>query len=292
MIRFASGVTAGAAALMLGAGFASAQTPTPAAARHVVAEQLLAGADSSFTIELDDRRVYRLELAGPSGAPSVNLMDRRGTRAFLNPRGDGAWELYPAASDVHLVRITSLAPGDTVRVRILVDLEEMEARRERRTERLGRSLAIGISAGAAARGGFGLDGPGSELVSGGTELEGGLWAGVPTARFSALLGASWAGAVDDSPGITWFFAEPRVRLMQRSRMELGTSLRLGFASIRNGEKNPSIVAPGAFIAYRLTDTPTHRGPRVHVGYAYGIIDNVGGKWEKTHRGTAGLVWIF
>ena len=293
MNRLAPGLAAGALALTLGAGAARAQTPTPAPVRQIVAEHFLAGARDSFTVELDDGRVYRLELAGGSGTPTVNLMDRRRTRAFLNPREDGSWELHPAASDVHLVRATSIAPGDTVRVRILVDVAEIEARRERRTERLGRSLAIGFSAGGGARSGFRLEAtPGAEAVGGAMELEAGLWAGVPTARFSALLGTAWSGADGGSPALTWFFVEPRVRLLDRARTEFGTSLRIGVASIRSGEKNPSLVAPGAFLAYRLTDTPTRRGPRVHVGYAFGIVDNVGGKWATSHRTTAGLVWIF
>ena len=289
MIRLASG----ALFVVLSAAAAAAQTPSPAT--ELILEASFTGPADSAIVDLARGRVYRIEYSGATGVPRVNLMDRRRTRAFLNPRGDGSFELYPAESDLHLLRVEALRPGDTARVRVLADPTATTANRERRSERRGRTLAVGITAGGGAHDAYLFTGGAAEFaggIDGGTDLEAGLWAGAPRSVFSAVLGVTHQSATGASPAVTWFFIEPRARLWHSGQLEAGGTVRLGMASILNGTVSPSLLAPGGFVSYRISDSPTHRGPRLHLGYSYGFVGNVPARGQRVHRGSAGLVWIF
>lgn len=265
-------------------------------ARPSVDRAFAGGADDSALVHLERGRVYRAELAGPRGELRIEHARRRSEPALVVPIparsvvGRAVFEVYARESGTHVLRVSGLRPGEAVQVRLDADSIETQAQELRREDRLARKWTLGLRGGAGRQSSFAL----SPTVNagGGISLDGALRfasAGFPVAL---ALGVTTQAASDDSQSITWFYAEPEVRVLRSGNLELALLGRFAMGNAERVTIDPSVYGGGVQLMYAFRDDPAHRGPAAHVRYSFGTIQNAQVDGETMHMAIAGIAWTF
>jgi hypothetical protein len=259
--------------------------------RHFVAG---APADSA-TVLLDEALMYRAELIGRSGVLQLQPTAGRGNAAFLalltgaSAPGRRVYEVYPLRRGEHLLRVTGLAAGDSLTVRLLGDSVGSDARIGRRREAKRRRWTIGLQLGGVKYSDFEV---GVGAASGnGIGPEGGILIGNSASRVSVFLGAGHQPAPESRYAFTWFFLEPRVRLARVGRSSVAVLGRLGRGN--GGDRvtvDPSYAGGGVALTHRFSSDEGNSGFSAELRYVYGGIGNVPVRGQQLHLLSLGAAW--
>ncbi len=98
------------------------------------------------------------------------------------------------------------------------------------------------------------------------------------------LGAAWETR-PGSKGILWFFFEPRARFFGgqprgQSNTEVGALVRAGFGAVNKLNRNPTLVAPGLYIAHNIRHNLQGKGPGFTLAWHHLLVGNRG---TGTHK---------
>ena len=263
----------------------------------VVLEHSFTSQSDSAVVVLRKRVAYRAELSG-SDSLVITPLDAHHWPPLIVPTGfasEGArvFEVHPTATGAYSVRVVGIRGASGVTLRIYGDKVE--------TQRLAigreRSWNIGLGLAAGLHSGYRLDPTGGADPSGGGDIEGYLLmeGGFPV---SVYLGVARQSFPDAGFAETWYFIEPRLRLLSRtllgtSRTDLGVMLRIAQGSeIGSREISPSQLGVGVFVNQHLAAEGRRRGWSVFGAYQHARLGNVP-ETEKldTDRVLLGLTWI-
>jgi hypothetical protein len=249
-------------------------------------------------VELKRRVLYWAELSGP-GMPAFKPAGHSGFSALVVPAGKQAddrprWlEVHAGKTGPHLIRITGLPPGSEPTLRIYRD--DIETRRL--AEEHDRDFAVGLSLGAGAHTGYRLDPTAGADPGGGSDVEGAVVAESGD-WFAAAIGVGRQSLPGAGFSITWFFIEPKARLLTRQffgrrRTDIGASIRFADAS-ETGPRHisPYQLAAGIFVTQHLSAEGRRRGLSVYTAVLHGRLGNVPETERRTtNRVTAGVTWV-
>ncbi len=253
----------------------------------------------SVLITLDKSRVYRVELLGVAGSPDIRPPGH-GTPAFsalLDRDSRPGWkryEMYPFAGGLHIARVRGLGPADTTVLRMYSDPSGSVAAQARVTRHRGRSWNIGIAASVGMHSQFLLQDAGTFAVA--DTAPSGLGAELTFVLASSFnpvavaLGASVEPISGARTRGTWFFVEPRVRVIRLGSTEGAVLLHLAQGSFSRSLINPVVLAGGLAITQRLSRGPLARGPAFQLRYFYGPIRNVAAQGQHAHHVWLGVEW--
>jgi hypothetical protein len=267
--------------------------------RVLVLEHLFtAGSTETVTVRLERRVKYWVTLSGP-GTPEF-LQTRRyhppALVAPVGPSGPGAageFEVYPAETGVHVIRLTGLTPGSQVTIRVYRDDFETE----RMASLHDHDFAVGLYLGGGLHSGYRLDPTGGDPATHGSDLEGCLLADTGH-WFSTCIGAGRQTLPSADLTLTWFFIEPRARvysghLVGDHRFDLGASVRVA-QSPETGARHisPSLLAVGVYVVQHLSPNLRQRGWSIYAAWQHGRLGNVPETEDRdNNRLTAGLTWV-
>lgn len=128
----------------------------------------------------------------------------------------------------------------------------------------------------------------------GTHIEGCFSArqgpGILRVMSGCALGAAWETR-PGSKGTLWFFLEPRARFIGgrergKSNTEVGALARFGFGAVNKLNRNPTLVAPGLYVAYNVRTNQHGKGPGFILAWHHYLVGNRG---EGTHKVGAELI---
>jgi hypothetical protein len=279
---------------------AAAQAPAagpPEAGVVVLEHRFVEGTSETVAVPLTRRVRYRASVSGP-GVPQFAPAQRYHQAALVvadpGREGDGfSWfEVYPGETGPHYIRLSGLTEGSAVTLRVYRD----DAETERAAEARDQDFSVGLSVGGGVHSGYRLD-PTSGVAGSGSDLEGCLVADTGH-WFSTCLGGGRQTLPSADLSVTWFFLEPRARLLSthlfgRHRFDLGTSLRLAQAT-QTGPRgiSPSLIAVGLHTVQHLSADMRQRGWSLYTAWQYGRIGNVPETEDRnTGRFSAGITWI-
>jgi hypothetical protein len=288
------------ALLALVRSVAAAQAPAaapPEAGVVVLEHRFVEGTSETVSVPLTRRVRYRASVSGP-GVPQFAPAQRYHQPALVvadpDREGNGfSWfEVYPGETGAHYIRLSGLTEGSAVTLRVYRD----DAETERAAEARDQDFAVGLSFGGGVHSGYRLD-PTSGVAESGSDLEGCLVADTGH-WFSTCLGGGRQTLPSAGLSVTWFFLEPRARLISshlfgRHRFDLGTSLRLAQAT-QTGPRgiSPSLIAVGLHAVQHLSADMRQRGWSLYTAWQYGRIGNVPETEDRnTGRFSAGITWI-
>jgi hypothetical protein len=268
------------------------------ATKLLLEHRFLMGSTDSALVTLVKDGYYWMELTGSSVLPAVRPAGR-GWEALVVPLDanghDGAtlFELHPAAGGLHAVTL-SLAPSDSAALLRLYS-HEGEARNQRAMR--DAEWGVGLALGAGWHSGYRLAPSTGAAPRGGSDLEGLLL--IESGRGLGIgLGIARQSLPDAGHAVTWYFLEPRVRLL--SRKALGTSMTDVWVLARVGQArstpapsiDPSLLGAGLQVRQYLSGAERRRGWSLVAGYFHG---RVGGIPEEALRSmdrlSAGLTWV-
>lgn len=294
-------MAAGVGVLLLTPPVLSAQDTAPAADSPQVLlleHRFGTGSADSVVVTLEHRVMYWAEVTGP-GTPAFQPLRRYGWSALVVPLDEGRddrprrFEVHPAASGPHLIALTDLAQGSAATLRVYRD--EIETRRF--AESHDRDFAVGLLLGIGVHTGYRLDPTGATDPVRGGDVEGCLMA-QSGGGFGACIGVARQRLPDADLSVTWFFLEPRMRivsgrLMGDLRTDLGAALRLGQAP-ETGPRHisPSLIAIGLHVTQHLAPGGRRRGWSVYAAWHHGWLGNIPEPTRReTNLFTAGLTWV-
>ncbi|HEY7634835.1 MAG TPA: hypothetical protein VH763_04790, partial [Gemmatimonadales bacterium] len=206
------------ALLFLGFQSAAAQTSvapdTTRAAELLVVEQDWRGPEDSVVVRLRKGGVYRAEVLGTSAPLTAVAQDPPRYPAFVYQRdGAGAdgslvFELHPARSALHVLKLAGMTPGSEVVLRVYSN--ELEA--QRFAQEKDRKWGIGLALAAGFHSSYRLEPVSGIDPAGGSAMEGCLV--LDSGRgVSGCLGGGYESLPGMDYGIEWAFAEARVQLL-------------------------------------------------------------------------------
>ena len=250
-------------------------------------------ARDTAVIVLATGRQYRAEVLGPTAALALTR-PRAGAEAFLSPDpartapGHAVLEVYARERGDHVVRISGLGAGDSVRVIVAADWIGTRAQVARRDERERRRWSVGFRAGAGGRSGYPLD-----LITdagGGIMIDGGVR--LASARFpvSVVVGAAVEQPSGTATRVDWFYGELEVRVFRASAFQASL---IGHLAEGNSDRiaiDPSYTAAGVGVVYSLTRNAGRTGPALQGRYLYGKMGNVATGRRQRHTALIGLLW--
>jgi hypothetical protein len=264
---------------------------------EVVLEHSFADQSDSAVVVLRRRVAYRAELSG-SDSLVITSLDAHRWPPLIVPTGfasEGArsYEVHPTTSGAYSVRVVGIRDASGAVLRIYGDRVE--------TKRLAvgreRSWNIGLGLAAGLHSGYRLDPTGGADPSGGGDIEGYLLmeGGFPV---SVYLGIARQSFPDAEFVETWYFVEPRLRLLSQTllgttRTDLGVMLRIAQGGeVGNREISPSQLGVGVFVNQHLAVEGRRRGWSVFGAYQHARLGNVPETEKRdTDRVFVGLTWI-
>jgi hypothetical protein len=277
-----------------------AQSPVavPASDTALVLEHSFTeGTAETVSVPLVRRVRYWAVLTGP-GNPQFIPAQRYQPAALLvaapgrDRAGETWFELNPGESGPHYVRLTGLAEGSAVTLRVYRD----DVRTAQDDEARDHDFAVGLSLGGGIHSGYRLD-PTEGLARSGSAIEGCLVADTGH-WFSACLGGGRETLPGTDLSVTWLFLEPRARLLHTGafggrRFDLGAAVRVGQATqVGRRGISPSLLAAGLYAEQHLTSNMRQHGLSVYTAWQHGRLGNVPETEDRdTDRFTAGLTWI-
>jgi hypothetical protein len=269
------------------------------------------GPNEFVRVFLQDGQVYRAELSTPDVTLQILGLVRNQelprVYSFLpsrTPSGSSVVEIYPQVDAVYEVRaLTTSGTAVSTRMRLYRDIAASSRRQQVRNS---PGWEIGIEMAGAWHSGFRQCSAepltGSDPAAG-TDID---------ACFSArnapgldrlgmcVLGVSYQSQ-HEARSIVWFYTEPRVRLLGRSRSrpspwELGVLFRLGIGMISESSNTPTVFGPGVYLARHLSG-PRRGGWTLQAAYArqfYRGFATPSGSGApatpRSHRLSLGLGW--
>jgi hypothetical protein len=288
---------AAAAGLLLSlAGNLPAQIAASDSLQVLLDRRFMADADSAV-IMLRKRAAYRVELLG-SDSLVITPVDPHRWPPLIVPAGFGpdgvrVFEIHPSTTGEHSVRVLGMR-ADSGAVLVIygdrVETRRLAAGRE-------RNWTIGLGIAGGFHSGYRLDPTGGADPGGGGDLEGYLLmeGGFPV---SVYLGVARQSFPDAAFVETWYFVEPRLRLLSRtllgaSRTDFGVMLRLAQGGeIGDREISPSQLGAGIYINHHLAPDGRRRGWSIFGAYQHARLGNVPETERRdTDRVLAGLTWI-
>jgi hypothetical protein len=256
---------------------------------------------------LQDAQVYRAEVSSPGVVLQIRGVVRTiqapHVYPFLSsqtPSGTTLVEIYPEADAEYEIRSLGVTLDRLpARLRLYRDVNASARRHYVRTHRgwdIGIELAGGWHSGFAQS--SGALAPSSD-PPGGTDLEGCFTArgGGASSRISmCVLGVGYQSQ-SGARSIGWVYTEPRLRLFGgRTGWELGPLFRFGVGMISASAATPVLIAPGAYIARRLSSGSGVGGWSLQAAYShpfYKGFPRPTGTEEVTpqgHRLSFGIGW--
>lgn len=288
----------------------------PSAARgqegadSLVLHHVFAQGSEAPRISLRKDAVYRVDLRGPgrglrlrSTAPHARSPFVALTSAMADVESAAVYQVYGADSGDYEVSLAAPGNGPTS-----IDLYlDRRLTAERYAKASSPRWTIGIEVSAGGHGGYQIGstyvtepGPPTERIptdpdDPGLALEGCL--SIHSGRrFSGCLGLEHQNRPGDDMSVDWYFLEPRFTVFQSQGphpLDAGVSLR--FAQGSQGTDvavDPSMVAPGAFVAYDLNRRPTGQGLSLRASGYFAWLGNTNttGDTPTTFRVAAGVNW--
>jgi hypothetical protein len=263
---------------------------------EVVLQHKFLGESDSAVVALRRRTVYRAELSGSDSLVIAPLGHRWApliVSTGFGPDGVRSFEVHPGTTGRYLMRVVGIRGDSGATLRIYGDRVE--------TERLvlgrERNWNIGLGIGGGFHSGYRLDPTGGANPSGGGDLEGYLLieGGFPV---SVYLGVARQSFPDAEFVETWYFVEPRLRLLSRtllgsSRTDLGVALRIAQGGeVGTREISPSQLGLGFYVNQHLAADGRRRGWSVFGAYQHARLGNVPETERRdTDRIFLGLTWI-
>ncbi|MDA0233869.1 MAG: hypothetical protein OSW71_02910 [Proteobacteria bacterium] len=254
----------------------------------------LRGPADTLKVRLEKGGQYRVMLWPAAAQLQAMTLDGHAS-AFAARTREGAGggptlvELYPPQSADYSIIITSAPGSPNAHVELWADRKLAAAHQEQRD----RAWGIGLSIAGELYSAYStIEGSPEE---GGTGIGGCLLVG-SSGPFSACLGFDTQARSGEAGSLTWYFLEPRYRLLMAHALgrpfDLLVTLRIGQGHQELLSVDPSLVAPGVMLAYHLDDRPGARGWRLTV-QAYGaLIGNTNQAQKPTFlSGALGLSWI-
>lgn len=252
--------------------------------------------------------VYRAELRGSGLGLRIRALAAHGRNPFTGLIGTlpgdepgGVYQIYGADSGAYEASLTTVTGATSL---------DIYLDRKLSAERLARAnrprWTIGLEVSAGAHGGYQIGstyistGPSGDRIptdtdDGGTAIEGCL--SIRSGRrFSGCLGFEHQSRPGDDMSVDWFFIEPRFAAYQSQGthpVEAGVSMRLAQGSQGTDVAvDPSMLAPGLFVAYDLHRRPTGQGLSLRASGYYAWLGNTNTTGDKptTFRLAAGVNW--
>jgi hypothetical protein len=269
-------------------------TPDTTLGDTILVNQALQGPVDSFRIHLTKGGQYRVALWPANARVEGTLQGGRAT-AFAPRIREGVGthptviELYPPQTGEYLL-VTTLPTGlSGGTMQLWSDRKLASSRQEARDRTWGIGLgltgevysAYSTVEGYAEEGGTGV---------GGCVLFG------SSGPLSGCLGFDYQARSGETGSLTWFFIEPRFRVLTTHAfghpMDLLASLRLGQGHQSRLSVDPNLIAPGVLLAYHLDDRPGARGWRL-VFQVYGaLVGNTTFAQKPTFASASlGVTWI-
>jgi hypothetical protein len=260
----------------------------------LLVNQALQGPADSFRVRLTKGGQYRVALWPANARLEGTLQGGRAT-AFAPRIREGVGthptviELYPPQTGEYLLVTTLPAGLSSGTMQLWSDRKLAKSRQEARDRTWGIGLGFMGEVYSAYRTVEGY------TEEGGTGVEGCLLFG-SSGPLSGCLGFDYQARSGEAGSLTWFFIEPRLRVLTAHAfghpMDLLASLRLGQGSQSLLSVYPSIIAPGLLLAYHLDDRPGARGWRL-VFQMYGaLVGNTALAQKPTFASASlGLTWI-
>ena len=284
------------------AGVAAAQNrPARSAdsATVLILEHRFTGAaPDSSEVRLDKNLVYRMELLGSGGTPDIRPPGH-GAAAFSarldseSRPGRAQFEMYPFTTGLHFVRMTGLSAADTVLLRIYSDSAGSVAEQARVLQHAGSSWTLGFELSAGTHSSFMLNtGPlaPADTAPTGVDAELGLVFASSFNPLSAAAGVSVEPIAGSETRGTWFFFEPRVRLLRRGTIDGGILLHVAQGSFNRSTISPDIFAGGVIVTKHFSHDALRRGLAMQLRYFYGRVSNVSAPHQHVHHLWLGVSW--
>jgi hypothetical protein len=264
----------------------------------VLEHQFTGEVPDSVVVELARHVFYVVEVSRASGTPVAKPLRKHQFPAIVASTGQALgggerFEMHTGWSGPHAMSLPELAPGSTAVVKLYRD----EAATRRAADSHDRDLAMGFLLAAGRHSGYRLDPTGGEPPAGGGDVEGCVLA-ESGSRFGACIGSAVQSFPDADFAVTWFFVEPRFRLLSgtalgTSRTDLGISIRIA-QGVETGRRHlsPSQLAFGVHIVQHLATQGFRRGWSVYAAYHRGWLGNVPEtEFRSTNRFMTGLAWV-
>lgn len=263
--------------------------------RTLLDTTFVGGATDSMVVVLERGQLYRAELSGAGEEPVLEHAERFELKAIVaradeQPRtGAVRFDVFAREAGPHVVRVAGLTAGAQARLVLSADLEGEQRLDARNRERREREWQLGVRVEGGSQSEFALDA--TETAGGGATLGGALQ--IASGRFpvALALGFDVQQGLDASRSVSWFYAEPQVRVLRRSGF---TASLLGQYAQGNAEaiaRDPAAVSVGAQVTYALGGNESGRGFSTHVRYTYGWISNIPAEDQRVSTVMAGVLWM-
>lgn len=257
----------------------------------------LTGVADSFRTRLVQGGQYRLALSPGTATLTATSADKRLSSAFPARvrEGSGAIptiiELYPPRTADYVVRIQSAGGLASGRIQLWSDNKLAQSKQEQRD----RAWGIGLGFVAGWHSGYYTGADDANGGQSGSALEACILVG-SSGPVSGCLGFARQELGSDANAISWFFIEPRVRVVSIHSLgrplDVALSARFGQGNSERLGVDPSLFAPGLLFSYHLDDRPGARGWKVNFQALYAFLGNVETENNSSFAQlTLGLSWI-
>ncbi len=263
----------------------------------LLVDRALSGVADSFRIRLAEGGQYRVVLTPGTATLTAISADKRASSAFPARvrEGTGASptliELYPPRSAEYIVRIAAEAGLTGGHLQLWSDrklAQEKQAQQD-------RAWGIGLGFAAGWHSGYYTGADDENSGQSGTALEGCLLVG-SSGPVAGCLGFTTQELGSEVNAITWFFLEPRFRVVSIGSLgrplDVLVSARIGLGNSERLGVDPTMFAPGAILSYHLDSRPGARGWRLNFQFLYALLGNVDTPNNSDFAQlTLGLAWI-
>ncbi len=287
-------------ALSLLAAPAIAQVTTPqdtTLGDTLLVDRTLSGVADSFRVKLAEGGQYRILLTPGAATLTAISADKRASSAFPARVREGAGanptliELYPPRTAEYTVRISASAGLAGGRLQLWSDrklAEEKQATQD-------RAWGVGLGFAGGWHSGFYTGADDANSGQSGAVIEGCLLVG-SSGPVSGCLGFSSMELGSEENKLTWFFVEPRFRVVSIGSLgrplDLIVSARIGQGNSERVGVDPTMLAPGLIVSYHLDSRPGARGWRLNFQFFYALLGNVDTPNNSDFAQlTLGLAWI-
>jgi hypothetical protein len=231
--------------------------------------------------------VYRAVLS--TGDASLEILPLKGGPPVFFAReesespgasGFTVLSVYPRADATYQIRLVE--GGPVVNLKLYRDVRASRRRQKVINEpgwEIGAEVAAGFHSGYLLN----ITEPDSDSQKSGFHFEGCFSArqgpGILRVLSGCALGAAWDSR-PGSKGTLWFFLEPRVRFLGgkprgQSNTEIGGLLRAGFGAVNRLNRNPTVIAPGIYIAQNTRKNVQGKGPGFIFAWHHYLVGNRG-----------------
>ena len=253
----------------------------------------------SLIVVLKKDGVYWAEVLGGIGSLTAVPATPPQYPVFVEPHeeptmeGARVFELHPARSGPHVLRLVGVPAGTTPRLRVYSD--EAQARQAARAR--DRQWGIGLAVNGGVHSGYLLEPSLTSSPAVGSDVEACLLLdsghGV-----GGCLGAGYQSVPGAAYGVEWAFAELRAQVLGR-RLVGGALTQLGLAfrlaqggATRARSIDPSLIAVGVTVTQHLAPASRTRGWSLQGAYQHGWLGNLPAQDRRQiDRFTAGMSWI-